>query len=466
MPDHNLNVDSFQSYWDTKLENSLNFGSDGPGGAFVGYLSNYGTVYSNSFGKSSIANNVDFKTTTACGIRSVTKVITAALSARAEQSSPGFFASKIGDYEVITNNIARWENRFVPADARASGASARKPPVHLTATINEIATHTGNIWEIGKWRDQITGKWRACYSPARDYRRGGRWSDYESTDNLIALKNLMETLESVDDIVAMAGAVLSGIANPNSKPTPYFTYNDKAGWLEAACIEQVLGDSWFNLVKEQFASLGLSPASHPSQDGNQAYFKSGNDWLPFFKGHNANPVEIPGLAVAYNPGPATVENPLGLYLEPEQSQESGYAIGCSIMSAEDLNLWGRELRWPSGGGYLTTEVIQNMFTAQSGFADVTPSAGARWPGVNWGHGVQKMTSIPDINGNPIDTWGSIGQGGFGGYGGAIVWLAGRDPWNSVDSNLTVSAVTNLGMTVADAYAMAKDFAANFMLAKA
>ena len=73
----------------------------------------------------------------------------------------------------------------------------------------------------------------------------------------------METFESVDDIVAMAGAVLSGLANPDNKPAPYFTYNDKAGWL------------------------------------------------PFFKGHNANPVEIPGLAVAYNPGPTTPENPNG-----------------------------------------------------------------------------------------------------------------------------------------------------------
>lgn len=135
------------------------------------------------------------------------------------------------------------------------------------------------------------------------------------------------------------------------------------------------------------------------------------------------------------------------------------------MSAEDLNLWSRELRWPSGTGYLTQASIDDMFTTQSGFADVIPSVGARWPGVNWGHGVQKMTPVSGIDGNPIDTWGSIGQGGFGGYGGATVWISGRDPWNSVDSNLAISAVTNLGMTVADVYAMAEDFAANFMLTK-
>ena len=76
-----------------------------------------------------------------------------------------------------------------------------------------------------------------------------------------------------------------------------------------------------------------------------------------------------------------------------------------------------------------------------------------------------MTPLSGIDGNPIDTWGSIGQGGFGGYGGATVWISGRDPWNSVDSNLAISAVTNLGMTVADVYAMAEDFAANFMLTK-
>jgi hypothetical protein len=224
-------------------------------------------------------------------------------------------------------------------------------------------------------------------------------------------------------------------------------------------------NSWFNLAKEQYTSMGLSSASHPSLEGNQAYFQTGNDWLPFFKGHNANPVEIPGLAVAYNPGPVTTDNPLGLYLEPGQSQESGYAIGSSIMSAEDLNLWARELRWPINAGYLTQQSIDDMFTAQSGFTDVNPSAGARWPGVNWSHGVQKMKSIPDINSNPMDTWGSVGQGGFGGYGGAIVWVSGRDLRNSVDSNLTISAVTNLGMSVHDAYGMAKDFAANFMLAK-
>ena len=463
MPNHNLSIASFQSYWDSQLSGSLNFGPGGPGGAFVGHLSNYGTVYSKAFGKSSVANNVAFTTATPCGIRSVTKAITAALSARAEQASPGFFATQIGDYSVVTNNIRRWENRFVPADARSAGVSGRRPPVHLTATINEIATHTANLWEIGKWKDSA-GNWRPCYSAARDYRRTGAWRYYETADNLIALKNLMETLESVDDIVAMAGAVLSGIENPHSKPTPYFTYNDKAGWLEAACVEEVLGNSWFNLVREQFSQMGLSAASHPSQDGNQAYFQSGGNWLPYFKGHNANPVEIPGLAVAYNSGPPTTDNPHGLYLEPEQSQESGYAIGCAIMSAEDLNLWGRELRWPSGAGYLYPEIINAMFTAQSGFTDVTPRSGVRWPGVNWGHGVQKMKPVSDIKGLPIETWGSIGQGGFGGYGGAIVWVAGRDPWNSVDSNLTVSAVTNLGMTVADAYAMAQDFAANFMLA--
>ena len=50
MPNHGLSINEFRSYWDTQLAFSLNYRADGPGGAFVGHLSNYGNVYSNAFG--------------------------------------------------------------------------------------------------------------------------------------------------------------------------------------------------------------------------------------------------------------------------------------------------------------------------------------------------------------------------------------------------------------------------------
>jgi CubicO group peptidase (beta-lactamase class C family) len=254
------------------------------------------------------------------------------------------------------------------------------------------------------------------------------------------------------------GDTLARIADKRLNSPLALSYTDKAGWLEAAVCEEVLGNSWFNLIQEMFDHIGLKN-SYPSVDGNAQFAgQADGTFRTIMKGHNANPIEVPGLAVAYTRGPANPDGSgLGLYLEPEQSQESGYAIGCAVMSAEDLATWGKEIRksyWTEGG-YLPPEVTQELFTVQTGAADkATPYGGLQT--VNWGLGIAKMVPVTDSDGAELATWGMVGAGGFGGYAGGIIIIPEADVVIAATSN---TGIQPFGGTLRD---IAADYAANFL----
>ena len=158
-----------------------------------------------------------------------------------------------------------------------------------------------------------------------------------------------------------------------------------------------------------------------------------------------------------------------MYLEPEQATESGYAIGSAVMSCRDLTKWAHALRW--GGIWpLTPEAVQEMFSpqthsdspfiidpAKSGdYVYPTPIGTSGWRGVNWGFGPQKLESATGASGDVVEIWGNVGQGGFGGYGGAVVWV------EHDGTTLVVAANTNTGITVSDAYHAARDYIESFL----
>jgi hypothetical protein len=386
---------------------------------------------------------------------------------------------QIGEFEVIRNNIDRWTYKYVPPENRllrieGGGTATRqnKPPVHLNVTLEEIVTHNCSIDAIGMYQGVDNDVLWPVYSADKPVWTsrfdGSAWSaafDGKNVpyDNLFAQKNLMESLGSVDDIVAQCGAVLYGW-DPDDWPRTRVaeSYSDKAGWLTGAILEELLGNSWYNLARQQFDMLGLSAACHPSYGGQAYFYRDGQEvdarYRLLFRGHNSLPLEIKNLAVAYNLGPANADGTgQQAYLEPYQAPESGYAIGCAVLTAADLARWAYNLRTGVLGqdaqGYLSAEMIDKMFSIQSGADDLEGVEDYPWPRTNWGFGAERMYPLTDRGGNAIDTWGSVGQGGFGGYGGAVLWLDGGE---------TVFAITtNSGLRVNTLYAIAKDYAANF-----
>jgi len=60
------------------------------------------------------------------------------------------------------------------------------------------------------------------------------------------------------------------------------------------------------------------------------------------------------------------------------------------------------------------------------------------------------------SGETVEVWGNIGQGGFGGYGGCVVWV------DHGGVKLVVAANSNTGTLVKDAYHVAKDYIESFL----
>ena len=73
-----------------------------------------------------------------------------------------------------------------------------------------------------------------------------------------------------------------------------------------------------------------------------------------------------------------------------------------------------------------------------------------------------------INGKPLEVWGTQGHGGYGGSGGAIVWVVGQHWYQPVHCVFAGVSNTFLDLSNPDlthemkVYEMAQDFAANFL----
>lgn len=457
----------WSNHWRNVIQGKLNqgMGPDGPGGSICA-LENNLEIMAHSFGKASVANDIDFTVDTPCGIRSVTKAITASLAQAAELFSAwgwltdagaahnggGILDKEIREFSVIDANLYDERDKYFPGGRTV-------PDVHKNCTLRQLAAHQGRITSI--------------------------WGVYSGPVDREILKRLMETIGNIDDIVRQTGAVQQGIAETRfaqvTDPAhPDFgkeawsdwglqdyrrTYNDKAHWITGAIIEQLFGSTLYQLMQSQFDSIGLEHA-YPSYDGNLIGGWNGGPVVSF-KGHNANPIEIPGLAVAYNNyrGPNNDE----LYLEPGQSTESGYAIGSAVMSCRDLTKWAYALRWGDIWP-LTPAAVQEMFSSQThsdspsvidpalrgDYVYPTPIGTSGWRGVNWGFGPQKLESAIGASGEEVEIWGNVGQGGFGGYGGAVVWVEHNG------TTLVVAANTNTGIAVSDAYHAARDYIESFL----
>lgn len=466
MPDHGGDIQAWAKHWQREFARTLPLGHEGPGGA-VYALQNGSELFSESFGMASVANRIPFDVATPCGVRSVTKVMTDALVLRAEQDSRagllapfngGVVDRELGEFDVISRNIGLWQSRYVPLPDR--GPTGSYPLVHLNATLRQIASHNSHIFEIGKYPKV---KKPTKKKPARTVYAATK-NPADGWNNLPALKNIMESLGSVDEIVRQAGAVLAGVDAATFPRKPMnWNYYDKAGWLAGAVCEQLLGNSWYNLVQEQFQLLGASESCYPSYDGNidGFYDSKAEQWKIFFKGHNANPVEIPGLAVAYSRYRGA--DGKQLFVEAESSTESSYAIGCAVMTAVDMARWAHNLRSKTdlqAGGYLTPGMRDLLFSVQTNAPDKNPDeiTNADWPALNWGFGINKLKPVKTNafssgSAEQLDIWGAVGQGGFGGYGGAVVWLN--------DLDLVIAATSNTGILVRRVYAMAEDYAQNF-----
>ena len=80
------NTRKWSNHWQGVIQGKLDqgLGSGGPGGSIVALVDNV-EVMAHSFGKASVANNINFTVDTPCGVRSVTKAITASLALVAEQ---------------------------------------------------------------------------------------------------------------------------------------------------------------------------------------------------------------------------------------------------------------------------------------------------------------------------------------------------------------------------------------------
>ena len=418
--------------------------------------------------------SVDFTPDTAAGIRSVTKTLTEALVLKADehvvsQGSSSILNLPISNWSVITNNIERWENRFIPPEVRAAGAGKRKPPVHTDCTLTDIAAHTAQIYPVGKWEDTATGETGPVMNVLN-------FNTQNMSDNMLGLKIFQEPLATVDDIVAMAGAVQSGVDNFTNLTKPTNGYNDLAGWLAGAICEEILGNSWFNLITQQLEIIGGAEglnSSYPSTGGEAFYWGSHESgWAAFFQNHNANLNLTPNLATRYIRGPITDSHPLGLYDKPYESPDITYAIGCAAMSAKDLARWAMELRWPTNGTpYLSQGNIDKMFSNQTGQPDHYDDDNSNWPDRNRGFGTYKMKPVLDVEGNEIETYGSMGFGGLGGGGAGVVWIRARNYWDTGDMNCVFTGVTNFNRSSATemnpyeiAYEMAADFAASYVRA--
>jgi CubicO group peptidase (beta-lactamase class C family) len=470
MPTHR-SLNAFRDYWDAYHSTNLILGPGGPGAAFHVESSNLAEpVYSQSFGKASVANDIDFTTSTVVNIKSLTKTITQALVLKANEIYGPLLDTPIGNYSVIANNIARWENRFIPAESRSNAVANPIWPVHTTATLRQIAAHTakigGKLTQPATYEEPGTGAKRPILH-RQPYWFGG-YGDYDGFDNLIAHNRQMTSLDSVDDIVAMAGAVLGGVEDPyNWTPSWANDYLDLAGCLSGAICEELFGDSLYNLIQQQFDTvLGAQNSAYPSAGGNAEFAPYGSKWATAFQGHNANPIEIPDLAAAYGRGPVSRRNPLGLYLVPEGSTEVAYGTTGAMMNVVELAKWAREIRWPaSADPYLTVQSsIDAMFTTQTNSPDV--NQGAPWPRLNYGFGTHLLKPVLSINGVPLEVWGSQGHGGYGGAGGAVVWVKGKY-WQPV--TCVFAGVSNAYLDYNDSfthemrvYEMAEDFAANFL----
>jgi CubicO group peptidase (beta-lactamase class C family) len=461
------NTRKWGNHWKSVIQGKLDqgLGADGPGGSIVA-LENNVEVMAHNFGKASVANNINFTVDTPCGIRSVTKAITASLALVAEQFSQwgwltddgaahnggGLLDKQIRDFTVIDASLHDESNKYFP-----NGRNA--PVVHKNCTLRHLAAHQARIVSI--W---------------------GLYSGFPVDREI--LKKLMESIGNIDDIVRQTGAVQQGMSSEQrfSEVTdPQHVdfgleawsdwglqdyrrnYNDKAHWITGAILEQLFGTSLYQLMETQFNNIGLDHA-YPSYDGNLI----GNGSSLGFKGHFSNPIEIPGLAVAYNSyrGPNSDE----LYLEPEQSTESGYAIGSAVMSCRDLAKWAHELRWGNSIFGLPPAMQAQLFSVQTqsdspsiidpslsgDYVYPSPTGPNDWPGVNWGFGPQKLESVQGRSGQTVELWGNIGQGGFGGYGGCVVWV------EHGGTKLVVAANSNTGTYVKDAYHVAKDYIENFL----
>jgi CubicO group peptidase (beta-lactamase class C family) len=454
------NTRKWSSQWKGVIQGKLDqgLGSGGPGGSIVALEDNV-EVMAHNFGKASVANNINFTVDTPCGVRSVTKAITASLALVAEQFSQwgwlsgdgtihnggGVLDKEIRDFDVIDTNLHLENDKYFPGGRTV-------PIIHKNCTLRHLAAHQARIISIWNVYTQI---------PV------GRE----------VLKNLMESIGNIDDLVKQTGAVQQGMSSEQrfSEVTdplhPDFgeeawsdwglqdyrrTYNDKAHWITGAILEQLFGTSLYQLMQTQFNNIGLSNA-YPSYDGNLIGGWNGGPVIGF-KGHFANPIEIPGLAVAYNSyrGPNYDE----LYLEPEQSTESAYAIGSAIMTCRDLAKWAYAMRWGTSIFGLTPAMQTELFSVQtqstSDYVYPNPTGPNDWPGVNWGFGPQKLESVQGLSGETVEVWGNIGQGGFGGYGGCVVWV------DHGGVKLVVAANSNTGTLVKDAYHAAKDYIKNFL----
>jgi CubicO group peptidase (beta-lactamase class C family) len=466
------NLAAFRDQWDNYHSSNLVLGPDGPGVAFHAEASILSEpIYSQSFGKASVANGFDFTTSTVVNIKSIAKTFTEALVLKANELYGPILDNPIGNYSVIANNIARWENRFIPAASRSNAVTNPVWPVHTTATLRQIAGQTARIGgkrtSPATYEEEGTGEKRPLIRIQPYWFNG--FGEYDGFDNLIAHNRVMTSLDSVDDIVAMAGAVLGGVEDPyNWTPAGAHDYLDAAGWLSAAICEELLGDSWYNLIQQQFDTLlGTPNSAYPSIGGNAQLAQYGSKWAAAFQGHNANPMEVANLATGYNSGPATSRNPFGLYLAPEQSTEFTYGTSGAAMNVVELATWAREMRWPTTANpYLTQSSIDEMFKNQTnGAADA--SEGAPWPRINWGFGTSRLQPVLSRDGVPLEVWGSQGHGGYGGSGGAVVWIEGTyyGPVRCVfagASNTYLDYDDSYYTHEMRIYEMAKDFAASFL----
>lgn len=496
MPTHN-NKTEWADYWkeEFRLNNAaqgfpletvseapdpLDLRVKGPGGSFYAVENNdhNNPLAEGAWGKASVANNTNFTVDTPCGIRSCTKTITHALALHAESKSqagwvpgwPGGIVDRpLSDFSVINNNIGTEVDKYFDPDDPQVRINAGKQPVHLGATIRHISAHQAAIETIGKYTD-------AGGNLVTIYHTG------YAKDDRVALKNLMESIGDAAGLAEQAGAVMEFYGDPNlyaqqrdpNDATNFLPliawYYDKAGWLTGLAVEEVLGDTWYNLVNTQFSILGLDMTKcFPSYDGNL----TSDDGVNLrFKGHGALPVEIPGLATAYS----NYHGPNGdeLYLEPEQSTESGYAIGSAVMPARELAKWAHGIRYSQYLTYFGPNPRDQLFTQQTGVANddftqnqswinanssygspYSPSAG--WPRINWGFGTYKLESATGgVSQQEIEIWGTIGNGGFSGYGASVIWL------DDGTDNVILVANHNSGLANSMTYAAAKDYVENFM----
>ena len=73
--------------------------------------------------------------------------------------------------------------------------------------------------------------------------------------------------------------------------------------------------------------------------------------------------------------------------------------------------------------------------------------------------IQRITHAP---GEHLKCYGMLGQGGFHGHGGSMVWVQKPGSTGNFEAGLVFSAVTNSGISVGSVYQMAKDYVESFV----